>query len=596
MGPGETDVSKEAHPVSPFEPITAGAGWRAAFPSLRWLRAYEARWLTRDAIAGVTLAAYGIPVSLAYATLAGLAPQRGIYCYLAGGLAYAVFGSSRQLAIGPTSAISMLVGVTVGEMAGGDPLRLAAIASLIALLVAFMCGVAWLLRLSSLVNFISETILLGFKAGAALTIAMTQLPKLFGVKGGGDQFFERIVVLAGQLPDVHYPVLLLGLVALAVLLLGEKFLPGRPVALLVVAASILLLSLPPLRNMGFSVVGALPRGLPEFHLPGIRVRDVDGILPAAFACLLLSYVESVSAGRAIARAHGYDIDARQELLGLGAANLAAGLFQGYPVAGGLSQSSVNDKAGAKTPLALVFASVTIGLCLLFLTGLLANLPNVVLAAIVLVAVKGLVDIRELRHVWRVSRYEFYISAVAFAAVLWLGILHGVILAMIVSMLWLITRAARPHVAVLGRLPGTDSFSDVERHPENESIPGVMLFRVEASLFYFNTEHVHATIGEKIRAMPGRIGLVIVDLSTSPIVDLAAARMFAALHTELQAATTKLRLVNAHASVRDILRAEGLETLVGFVGRRATIANVLDDYLKRTNDGQAGDESISAGGR
>jgi high affinity sulfate transporter 1 len=545
------------------------------------LRAYEPRWLVNDAVAGITLAAYGIPVSLAYATLAGLTPQCGIYCYLVGGLAYAVFGSSRQLAIGPTSAISMLVGVTVGDMADGDPLRLASIAALIAILVAVMCVLAWLLRLSSLVNFISETILLGFKAGAALTIAMTQLPKLFGVKGGGDPFFERVVVLAGQLSGIHYPVLLFGLAALTILLLGEKLLPGRPVALLVVAVSIVLLSLTPLRGMGFSVVGALPRGLPEFRLPGVWVRDVDGVIPVAFACLLLSYVESVSAARAIARANGYDVDARQELLGLGFANLAAGVFQAYPVAGGLSQSSVNDKAGARTPLSLVFASFTIGLCLLFLTGLLSNLPNVVLAAIVLVAVKGLVDLRELRHVWRVSRPEFFISMVAFAAVLLLGILHGVMLAVIISMLWLITRASRPHVAILGRIPGTDSFSDLDRHPENEVLAGVLMFRVEASLLYFNAEHVHATIRERIHATPGHLELVIVDLSNSPAVDLAGARMFAALHTELRAAGIVLRLVSAHAVVRDLLRAEGLEAQVGSLGRHSTVSHVLDEFFAQS---------------
>jgi SulP family sulfate permease len=200
----------------------------------------------------------------------------------------------------------------------------------------------------------------------------------------------------------------------------------------------------------------LPQGLPDFKLPDLRVRDVDGVIPLAFACLLLAYVESVSAARALAQARGYEIDARQELLGLGAANLAAGFFQAYPVAGGLSQSSVNDKAGAKTPLALVFASVTIGLCLMYLTGLLYNLPNVVLAAIVLVAVKGLVNIGELRHVWRVSRFEFGVSMVAFAGVLLLGILKGVIVAVLVSMLLLIRRAAHPHVAFLGRIPGTRS--------------------------------------------------------------------------------------------------------------------------------------------
>jgi MFS superfamily sulfate permease-like transporter len=325
----------------------------------------------------------------------------------------------------------MLVGVTVAGMAGGDPARFVSIAALTAILIAVMCVFAWMLRLSSLVNFISETILLGFKAGAALTIALTQLPKLFGVKGGGEQFFERIVVLAGQLPETNWAVLAFGISTLVFLLSGEKYLPGRPVALLVVVVSIILLSVTPLGALGFKVVGALPSGLPEFNLPGLRVREVDGVIPLAFACLLLSYVESVSAARAIAQANGYEIDPRQELLGLGAANAAAGLFQGYPVAGGLSQSSVNEKAGAKTPLALVFASITIALCLMFLTDLLTNLPNVVLAAIVLVAVKGLIDIRELRHLWRVSRYEFVVSMVAFAAVLLLGILNGVIVAVLV---------------------------------------------------------------------------------------------------------------------------------------------------------------------
>ena len=553
------------------------AGWRAAFPPAQWLPAYRMEWLPRDAIAGVTLAAYGIPVSLAYATLAGLPPEYGIYCYLLGGLCYALFGSSRQLAIGPTSAISMLVGATVAGMAAGDPARWADIAALTALVIAAMCVLAWLLRLSSLVNFISETILLGFKAGAALTIAMTQLPKLFGVKGGGEGFFERIAILWGQLPDTNVAVLTFGLVALALLLLGEKFLPGRPVALLVVVISIVALSVTPLRDLGFKIVGALPTGLPDFRLPDLRVRDVDGVIPLAFACLLLAYVESVSAARALAQAHGDEVDPRQELLGLGAANLGAALFQAYPVAGGLSQSSVNDKAGARTPLALVFASITIAVCLLYLAGLLSNLPNVVLAAIVLVAVKGLVNIKELRHVWRVSRIEFSVSMVAFAAVLLLGILKGVIVAVIVSLLLLIRRAAHPHVAFLGKIPGTRLYSDIGRNPDNEAVPGALMFRVEAALLYFNVEHVRDAVWRKIRASARPPELVVCDLSTSPFVDLAGARMLANLHSELKAAGIRLRLVAAHASVRDMLRAEGLEESVGYFGRRISVADVVDEF-------------------
>jgi len=403
------------------------------------------------------------------------------------------------------------------------------------------------------------------------------LPKLFGVKGGGEFFFERIAILAQQLPDTNLVVLGFGVGAIAVLLLGEKFLPGRPVALFVVVVSIVLLSLTPLGGLGFKVVGALPQGLPEFRLPGLRPRDVDGVVPLAFACLLLSYVESVSAARALAQAHGDEIDPRQELLGLGAANLAVGLFQGYPVAGGLSQSSVNDKAGARTPLALVFASGTIGLCLMFLTGLLANLPNVVLAAIVLVAVKGLINLRELRHVWQVSRFEFVVSMVAFAAVLLLGILKGVIVAVLVSMLLIIRRAAHPHVAFLGRIPGTRVYSDIERNPDNEAVPQVLIFRAESSLLYFNVEHVRSVVWQKIRASTEPLRLVVCDLSVSPVVDLAGARMLATLHKELQAAGVGLRLVAAHASVRDILRAEGLEELVGYFGRRVSVADVIDEF-------------------
>lgn len=570
-------MTKQSPPARALADTRTFRGWRAAFPPALWLPAYRPQWLARDAIAGVTLAAYGIPVSLAYASLAGLPPQYGIYCYLAGGLFYALFGSSRQLAIGPTSAISMLVGVSIAGMAEGDLAHWADIAALTALVMAVMCALAWLLRLSSLVNFISETILLGFKAGAALTIAMTQLPKLFGVKGGGEYFFERIVILWSQLPETNLAVFAFGLTALLVLLLGEKLLPGRPIALIVVIASIVALSVTSLGTLGFSIVGALPQGLPVLRAPGLRLVDVDGVIPLAFACLLLAYVESVSAARTLAQANGYEIDPRQELLGLGAANLAAAFCQAYPVAGGLSQSSVNDKAGAKTPLALVFASATIALCLLYLTGLLANLPNVVLAAIVLVAVKGLINIGELRHVWRVSRFEFSVSMVAFAGVLLLGILKGVMLAVVVSMLMLIRRTAQPHVAFLGRVPGMRAYSDMARNPENEAVPGVLAFRVEASLLYFNVEHVRDVVWQKISSSAEPLKLVVCDLSSTPGIDLAGARMLTTLHAALQATGVQLRTVAAHAAVRDILHSEAAAERLGRYAPGVSIADVIDEF-------------------
>jgi high affinity sulfate transporter 1 len=547
---------------------------------VRWLAGYRARWLNSDIIAGITLAAYAIPVSMAYASLAGLPPHTGIYCYLLGGLCYAVFGTSRQLAIGPTSAISLLVGATVAGMADGDPSRWAQIAALSALVVAGLCVLAWLLQLSGLVSFISETILVGFKAGAALTIAMTQLPKLFGVPGGGDHFFERAWTLAGQLGETNVAVLGLGLAALALLLLGEKFLPGRPIALLVVALSTVVVSLTSLGNWGVATVGALPAGLPEFRLPSLRLRDVDGILPLSCACFLLAYIESISAAKTLAAKNNDEINPRQELLALGAANLAVAFGQGFPVAGGLSQSAVNDKAGARTPLALVFASLTLAACLLFLTELLSNLPTVVLAAIVLVAVRGLIDLRALRHLWRVSRLEFRISMVALVGVLLLGILKGVLLAAVASLLLLLAGAARPHVAFLGRIPGTRRYSDLERHPDNEALPGIVIFRAESSLYYFNVEHVRQVVWARLQTTP-QLRLVVCDLSASPRIDVAAADMLAGLHRDLAKREVQLRVVEAHARTRDLLRAEGLEERVGYLGRHMSVDQAITELLGDT---------------
>jgi high affinity sulfate transporter 1 len=573
-------------------PLTnARFGWRSVFPPWQWLPAYESHWLRPDLVAGVTLAAYAIPVSMAYAALAGLPPHHGIYGYLFGGLCYAAFGTSRQLAIGPTSAIALLVGVTVADMAGGETTRYVEIAALAALVVAGLGVLAWLLRLSRLVSFISDTILLGFKAGAALTIAMTQLPKLFGVKGGGENFFERVWTLAGQLGDTNLVVLGLGLTALAILLLGEKFLPNRPIALLVVILATVVVSLTTLAESGVAIVGALPPGLPEVRLPSLRLRDVDGILPLSGACFLLSYIEGVSAARTLAAKNDYVIDPRQELLALGVANLGVGLGQGFPVAGGLSQSAVNDKAGARTPLSLVFASLALAVCLLFLTDLLANLPTVVLASIVLVAVKGLIDVQALRHLWQVSRLEFKVAMVALFGVLLLGILKGVLVATVASLLMLIAGVAQPHVAFLGRIPGTRRYSDIERHPENEPLPGIVIFRTESSLLYFNADHVRDVVWDKLQATP-ELRFVVCVLSEAPLVDIAGARMLGSLHRDLEKRGVPMRVVEPHAKVRDLLRAEGLEARVGYLGRHMSVDQAIAEFEK---DGSpAGTGSQAAG--
>ncbi len=552
-----------------------GLTWLWAVPPASWLAEYRAAWLRGDVVAGVTLAAYAIPVSLAYAGLAGLPPQVGVYGYLLGGLGYAVLGSSRQLAIGPTSAISLMIAGTVGQMADGDAQRYAQIASLAGFTVAVLCLIAWLMRLSALVKLISDSILVGFKAGAGLTIAMTQLPALIGAAGGGHNFFERAVLLGGQLGQIHYLVLALGIVAIMLLMLGERLLPGKPVALGVVALSIVAASVLGLPALGVPTTGEIPAGPPTLEGPALRLRDIEGIVPLAAGCLLLAYIESVSAARTFAAKHGYALDPRQELLSIGAANLATALGHGYPVAGGLSQSAVNDKAGARTPLALVFASMTLAVCLLFLTGLLENLPKAVLAAVVLTAVLGLLDFPALLRMWRVSRLDFYPATIALGAVLLLGILQGILLAALASILMLLVRASRPHVAFLGRIPGTNSYSDLARHPENEALAGVIAFRPEASLIYVNVDAVLESVFNRLRAAgPSDIRLVVCDLSASPYVDLAGSRMLHELHSELDASGIALRIVGARGRVRDLLRADELGEKVAGLDRAVTLDRLL----------------------
>ncbi|MGE5421465.1 MAG: SulP family inorganic anion transporter, partial [Chloroflexota bacterium] len=315
-------------------------------PSLSWIKEYSLKLLGNDSIAGVTLAAYAIPVSLAYATLAGLPPQYGVYGYLIGGIFYALLGTGRQLAVGPTSAISMLIGVTLSTLAGGDVQRWIGLASLSAFVFAGMSILAYVLRLSSIINFISETVLVGFKAGAAIAIGLSQLPKLFGVPGGGTTSFERLSILIRQLPDTNLVVFVFGLIAITLMITGIRLFPGKPVSIVIVILSILAISFTALGSMGFKTVGVIPSGLPELHVPQFNLEDVGKILPLAFACFLLAYIESVSAAKTLAQQNGYDIDSRQELLALGVANLATAFGQGYPVSGGLSQSAVNEKAGA----------------------------------------------------------------------------------------------------------------------------------------------------------------------------------------------------------------------------------------------------------
>jgi len=550
------------------------AGLAQRIPVLAWFPGYSLKLLGVDSVAGVTLAAYAIPVSLAYATLAGLPPQYGVYGYLIGGMFYALMGTGKQLAVGPTSAISMLIGVTLATLAEGDINRWIDLASLSALVFAVISILAYLLRLSSIINFISEVVLVGFKAGAAIAIGLTQLPKLFGVPGGGESSIDRFLLLVKQMPGTSLVVLVFGIAAIALMIAGQKFLPGKPVAIVVVIISILVISFTPLGTMGFKTVGVIPSGLPQFRIPDLNMGDLGNIIPLAFACFLLAYIESVSAAKTLAQKNGYEIDSRQELLALGITNLATSLGQGYPVSGGLSQSAVNEKAGARTPVSLIIASLSIALCLLFLTGLLKNLPTVILAAIVLVAIKGLFDFKEMKRMFMVNKFDFIIMLTALVAVIIFGILKGVLIAALFSLTLIIRNVSSPHVAFLGRIPGTNRYTDMKRHPDNELVPGVLLFRVESPLVYFNVATVYLRVWTRIKEIKSSLKVVIFDLSTSATIDSSGARLIKRLHENLRARGIEFKVAEAHSGVRDMLRFEQIEHLLGHVSRRDTLHDVV----------------------
>lgn len=546
-------------------------------PALQWLRTYDRSWLRGDVIAGITLAAYLLPAGLGDASLARLPPQAGLYACLFSGLVFWLFCSSRHTAITVTSAISLLIGATLGDLAGGDVSRFSALAAATALLVAALAFLAWLVKAGGIVNFISESVMTGFKCGVALFLASTQLPKLFGMPGTHGDFWENAAHFLRGLGETNPASLAVGGSALAVLVLGKIFLKNKPVALLVVVGGIVASSLLGLEDRGVKLLGAVPQGLPPLGLPAIEWADLNTLLPLAIACFLLGAVESAAIGRMFTAKHGGRLDANQEFLALAAANLAAGLGRGFPVSGGMSQSLVNEGGGARTPLSGAFAAGIILLVVLYFSHLLSALPQPVLAAVVLVAVSGLFKLSTLKELWRGDRPEFVVAMAALIGVLGSGLLRGVMIGALISLVQLLRRASRPHVAELGRIPGTQRFSDLERHADNEAIAGVMIFRPEASLIYFNVDHVCDEIRSRVSGATERPALVVLDLSAAAHVDLQAAHTLAALAGEIGARGIRFLTVEARASVRDRLRREGVATALGGLDRHTSLADAVDAH-------------------
>jgi high affinity sulfate transporter 1 len=562
-------------------PSTSVATW---LPAAGWLRGYDRNWLRGDLIAGVTLAAYLLPSGLGDASLANLPPEAGLYACLFGGMVFWLFCSSRHTAITVTSAISLLIGASLGEIAGGDTTRFGALAAGTALLVALIAFIAWLVKAGAIVNFISESVMTGFKCGVALFLASTQLPKLFGFHGAHGSFWENSGYFLRHLNETNSTSLGIGVAALAVLILGKVFLKNKPVALFVVAGGIAASAWLGLESRGVKLLGNIPQGLPSLGLPAIHWADLNQLLPLAFACFVLGAVETAAIGRMFSAKHGGRLDANQEFLALATANLAAGLGRGFPISGGMSQSVVNEGGGARTPLSGALAAGLVLLVVLFFSHLLRALPQPVLAAVVLVAVSSLFKVSTLQHLWRGDRKEFIVAMAALVGVLSSGLLRGVMIGALISLVQLLRAASRPHVALLGRIPGTRRFSDRERHADNELISGVLIFRPESSLIYFNVDHVCETILERVRqeATPPR--LVVLDLSASPMVDLQSAHALAGLADEITTAGIRFQVVEARSTVRDRLRNEGVDAKLGGVNRFLSVADAVE-AAPSANDGQ-----------
>jgi len=418
----------------------------------------------------------------------------------------------------------------------------------------------------------------GFKCGVALFLASTQLPKLFGFHSAHGSFWENTGFFFKHLTETNSMSLVVGGIALTFLILGKIFLEHKPVALFIVIGGIVAASAFSLETHGVKLIGAMPQGIPPFRLPAVSWQDLNQLLPLAFACFLLGAVETAAVGRMLVAKHGGRFDANQENLALAASNLAAGLGGGFPVSGGTSQSLVNEGGGAQTPLSTALAAVFILIVVLFFSHLLSALPQPVLAAVVLVAVGSLLKLSTLKQLWQSDRPEFVVAVTAFIGVLTFGLLLGVMIGAVISLVQLIHASSRPHVALLGRIPGTRRFSDRDRHADNELIPNVMIFRPESGLVYFNVDNVCDAILSRVRSEPTPPKLVVLDLSAAPLVDMQSAYTLAGMADELIAKHIRFQAVEPRSSVRDRLRHEGVDSKLGGVNRFTTVADAIDHFL------------------
>lgn len=555
-------------------------------PFLSWLPNYKKEWLSGDLSAGLTVGVMLIPQGMAYAMIAGLPPIHGLYASTIPLVLYALLGTSRQLAVGPVAMVSLLTAAGIGAMKPESP----EVYLYLAVTLAFMVGAIQFLmgafRLGFLVNFLSHPVISGFTSAAAIIIGLSQLKHLLGIKLPSSEHVHEILVAAFQnIGQTHFLTLGIGLAAIFIIKYSKKIHKAIPGALVAVVLGILAVWGFGLTEQGVKIVGEVPQGLPGFSLPSFDMGTWQTLLTAALTISLVGFMESFAVAKAIQSKHkNYLVDANQELVGLGAANLGAAIFQGYPVTGGFSRTAVNDQAGAKTGLASIISAALIVLTLLFLTPLFYFLPNAVLAAVIIVAVLGLINVKEAVHLWHNDRSDFWSLLATFVITLTMGIEIGIGMGVVLSLALVIYRSTRPHVAVLGKVPNSEFYRNIERFKELEQRPDVLVVRFDGPLYFANLNYFKDKMEELIAQKGETLRLIVLNGDSISHVDSSAVHLLDDWLRETQARGIRIHFTSVIGPVRDALRRWGVMEVIGEENFFMSNQRAIDAFDSLTQEG------------
>lgn len=559
----------------------AVTGWQRWLPGLQLLRNYPLKWLPRDLLAGLVLTAMLVPVGIAYAQASGVPGIYGLYATIVPLLAYALFGPSRFLVIGPDSALVAIILAVVLPLSGGDPMRAITLASAMALVSGLVCTAAGLFRLGFITELLSKPIRYGYMNGIALTVLISQTPKLFGVSLDSNGPLSDTLGLFSALANGSFnaPALAIGAGSLAIILLLKRFdrVPGILIAVVLATLAAWWFSLE--AHHGVTVVGSLPQGLPGFALPLIGLDDIKAVLIGGFAVALVSFADTSVLSRTYAARTRTVVDPNQEMIGLGVANLATGLFQGIPISSSSSRTPVAEAAGARSQLTGVFGALGVGLLLLVAPDLLRHLPESALAAVVIAAAIGLFEFSDLRRIYRIQQWEFWLSMVCFIGVVVFGAVPGIGLAVVIAVIEFLWDGWRPHYAVLGRVDGIRGYHDVSRYPHARRVPGLVLFRWDAPLFFANAEQFQHCVLEAIDQAPERVRRIVIAAEPVTSVDVTSADMLIELEQQLRAAGIELRFAEMKDPVKDKLQRLEVLARIGSEIFQPTVGAAVDVYLE-----------------